>query len=126
MGYRGGDSRMISYIYIYIYIFRRIYMLHVCSASQSPLDSSQSRLVEPGGETVRGVLSFSIFGGAGHGSMAGRIQGCSNACFACVYTVKRRAPSMHSALSLDLCPDKDSKPSIRIILALVMSGFIRV
>ena len=55
---------------------------------------------------------LSIFGGAGHGSMAGRIQGCSNACFACVYTVKGRAPLMRGAFSLGLCPDKDFKPSV--------------
>jgi len=55
---------------------------------------------------------LSIFGGAGHGSMAGRIQGYSNACFACVYTVKGRAPFMRSAFSLGLCPDKEFKPSV--------------
>ena len=58
--------------------------------------------------------------------MAGRIQGCSNACFACVYTVKGRAPLMRSAFSLGLCPDKDFKTSVLIMVTLVMSGFIRV
>ena len=55
---------------------------------------------------------FVFLGGAGHGSMAGRIQGCSNACFACVYTVKGRAPLMRSAFSLGLCSDKDCKSSV--------------
>ena len=56
--------------------------------------------------------------------MAGRIQGCSDACFACVYTVKGRAPLMRGAFSLG--PDKDFKPSAIIIIASVMFEFIRV
>jgi hypothetical protein len=42
-----------------------------------------------------------VLGGAGH-QLAGRIQGCSNACFACVYTVSGRVLLMSGTFSCDL------------------------
>jgi hypothetical protein len=60
-----------------------------------------------------GAVCF-VLGGAGH-QLAGRIQGYSNACFACVHTVSGRVPPMSGTFSCGLFVSGEGFKSIQCL-----------